>query len=114
MRRGMGRFAPRGLDYVCQVVAQSVRPAPPPTQPAPGKAAAPEPLTPERLCRLFTARAARDFGPLAAHVAGRWGLADGASLGRAVQLLAETGCLAAGPDEKWEDYATAGEFRFPL
>lgn len=107
MRKGAGRFAPRGLDYLCQVVAQAGPPAASREKGASGS------MTPEDLCRRFTARAARDFGPLAAHVADRWGLADGASLGRAVFLLAETGCLAVEPDERWEDYATAGEFRFP-
>lgn len=96
-REGMADFDPRGLEYLQRLIARLSR-APAGNRGVPAAA----------LCAAFRAHASADFGALAAHVASRWGLASGADLGRAVLLLAGSGCLTLDPGESLEDYAAAG------
>lgn len=97
IRAGRADFDPRGLEYLLRLIARLSR-GPSGRREVPAAA----------LCEGFRVHAAADFGPMAAHVASRWGLASGSDLGRAVQLLADTGCLTLDPGECQEDYAAAG------
>lgn len=96
-RAGAPAFDPRGLDYLQRLVARLAR-GPAGRRDVPAAA----------LCAAFRAHASADFGALAPHVVSRWGLPSGADLGRAVLLLAASGCLTLDPGESLEDYAAAG------
>lgn len=106
VRAGMDRFAPRGLEYLAFLVMAIA-----------GKGAGPgapsRDIPPADLCRVFRDRASADFGRLAPRVLSRWGLASGGDLGKAIFLLAEKSCFSLNNGETWEEYAAAGEFRFP-
>lgn len=107
-RAGADRFAPRGLEYLYVLVTRLARQA----QQGPAAGQATRHVKPAELCRAFRNAASADFGSLAPHVLGRWGLPSGGRLGEAVRLLAEQGCLSPEADEAWEEYEVAGIFRF--
>jgi uncharacterized repeat protein (TIGR04138 family) len=64
------------------------------------------------LCRIFHRQAAADFGSFAGEAMRSFGLGTYGDMGRAVFLLARSGCLALREGETLEAYEAIGTIRF--
>jgi uncharacterized repeat protein (TIGR04138 family) len=101
LRAGMDTFPPECLEYVFQLVFRaSYR----------GKGF--RDLSAAELFRIFNRQVADDFGSFASNALDRFGLRTGEDLGRAIFLLARSGCLSLGQGETLEAYASLGPIRF--
>ena len=100
-REGRGSFSPECLEYLFHIIYRAT---------FQGKVYRDLPAA--ELCRIFRAQAAADFGAFAGETMKRFGLASYGDLGRAVELLARTGCLTLREGESPEEYAAMGNIRF--
>ena len=101
LRSGDDSFPPECLEYVFQLVFRaSYR----------GKGFRDLPAA--ELFRIFHRQVADDFGSFAPNALDRFGLRSGGDLGRAIFLLAGSGCLSLGQGETLEAYASLGPIRF--
>lgn len=101
LRERRESFSPECLEYLFHIIYRAT---------FQGKAY--RNLPPAELCRIFRTQAAADFGGFAAETMKRFGLGTYGDLGRAVALLASTGCLTICEGESQEEYASLGEIRF--
>jgi uncharacterized repeat protein (TIGR04138 family) len=101
LREGRESFSPECLEYLFHIIYRAT---------FQGKAF--RDLPPAELCLIFRAQATADFGAFAEETMRRFGLDSYGDLGRAVELLARTGCLTMREGESLDEYAALGAIRF--
>jgi uncharacterized repeat protein (TIGR04138 family) len=101
LREGRESFSPECLEYLFHIIYRAT---------FQGKVFRDLPAA--ELCRIFRIQAAADFGAFAEETMKRFGLGSYGDLGRAVELLARTGCLTLREGESLEEYAALGAIRF--
>ena len=101
LREGRKSFSPECLEYLFHIIYRAT---------FQGKAFRDLPAS--ELCRIFRTQAAADFGAFAGEAMKRFGLGGYGDLGRAVELLARTGCLILREGESLEEYEALGAIRF--
>ena len=101
LREGGGSFSPECLEYLFHIIYRAT---------FQGKVF--RDLSAAELCRIFRTQAEADFGAFAGETMKRFGLGSYGDLGRAVELLARTGCLTMREGESLEEYAALGAIRF--
>ncbi|MEO6097945.1 MAG: hypothetical protein ABIW76_20700 [Fibrobacteria bacterium] len=101
LRAGIDSFPPECLEYVFQLVFRaSYR----------GKGF--RDLSVTEVFHIFHRQVADDFGSFSSNALDRFGLRTGEDLGRAIFMLARSGCLSLGEGETLAAYAALGPMRF--
>lgn len=101
LREGRESFSPGCLEYLFHIIYRAT---------FQGKAF--RDLRAAELCRIFRMQAAADFGAFSGEAMKRFGLGTYGDLGRAVELLARTGCLILREGDSLEEYEALGAIRF--